>query len=276
MSTNGTKPSAEWELITPDVAEQLLKMNDNNRKVRVFRVSKYARAINLDDWGLTGQPIIIDWNGKLMDGQHRLMAVVETKASIWMLVVRGVDPKLMPLIDKGAARTAGDAFTWAGIQHANMSSAALRNLIAILQNKKALRDPMTINSITDQELLDAYQLHETTITWAAPLSARVASAIKLPPAKYLTAMLLLRLDDCDPESIQSFTDQLVTGANLAEGSPILALRNWALNVKATKRSLRKDEVIIAVLKAWNDVGQDRQRRMMAVKPDELIPAVMPR
>ena len=276
MSTNGTKPSAEWELITPDVAEQLLKMNDNNRKVRVFRVSKYARAINLDDWGLTGQPIIIDWNGKLMDGQHRLMAVVETKASIWMLVVRGVDPKLMPLIDKGAARTAGDAFTWAGIQHANMSSAALRNLIAILQNKKALRDPMTINSITDQELLDAYQLHKATITWAAPLSARVASAIKLPPAKYLTAVLLLTLDDCDPESIQSFTDQLVTGANLAEGSPILALRNWALNVKATKRSLRKDEVIIAVLKAWNDVGQDRQRRMMAVKPDELIPAVMPR
>jgi hypothetical protein len=276
MSTNGTKPSAEWELITPDVAEQLLKMNDNNRKVRVYRVSKYARAISLDDWGLTGQPIIIDWNGKLMDGQHRLMAVVETKASIWMLVVRGVDPKLFPLIDKGAARTAGDAFTWAGIQHANMSSAALRNLIAILQNKKALRDPMTINSITDQELLDAYQLHKATITWAAPLSARVSSAIKLPPAKYLTAVLLLTLDDCDPESIQSFTDQLVTGANLAEGSPILALRNWALNVKATKRSLRKDEVIIAVLKAWNDVGQDRQRRMMTVKPDELIPAVMSR
>jgi hypothetical protein len=275
MSTNGTKPSAEWELITPDVAEELLKLNDNNRNPRPDRINKYARAIDLGDWGLTGQPIIIDWNGKLMDGQHRLMAVVQTGTSVSILVVRGVDPKLMPLIDKGAARTAGDAFTWAGIQHGNVVAAAMRQLLALVEGKST-RDSHTLNSITDQEMIDAFAMHEGFITWAAPMAINVGKSVKLSASKYLTAMLWLSINGCDSEAIQEFTEQVITGANLGEGSPILALRNWAMQAKVTKRKLRRDEILIAVVKTWNDLAEGRARKLMKIHSEEALPAVLPR
>lgn len=275
MSTNGTKPSAEWELITPDVAEELLKLNDNNRNPRPDRINKYARAIDLGDWGLTGQPIIIDWNGKLMDGQHRLMAVVQTGTSVWILVVRGVDPELMPLIDKGAARTAGDAFAWAGVQNSNVVAAAMRQFLALVYGT-GTRDSHTLNTITDQEMIDAFVEYEAFIAWAAPVATNVWRSIKLSASQYLTTMLWLSLNGCEPETIQEFSDQLITGANLDEGSPILALRNWALHVKVTKRRLRRDEVLIAVVKTWNDIGAGRNRKVMRVKPDEIMPGILPR
>jgi hypothetical protein len=275
MSTNGTKPSAEWELITPELAAVLLERNDNNRNRRSDRVDKYGRAMSLGDWGLTGQPIIIDRNGNLMDGQHRLMAVVDTGISVWFLVVRGVDPELMPLVDKGLARTAGDAFAWAGVPNSNMVAAAIRQFLALIYGTGS-RDSHALNTITDQEMLDAFAEHEAFITWAAPIATSVAKSIKLSASQYLAAMLWLSLNECKPETIQEFSDQIVTGANLGEGSPILAFRNWALNIKVTKRRLRKDEILIAVVKTWNEVAEGRRRKLMKVHHDEVLPDIVPR
>lgn len=268
------KPTAEWELITPEIAEALLKCNHNNRNFRGNRVEKYARAMDLDDWGKTGQPIIIGSDGNLMDGQHRLMAVAQTQRSVWFLVVRGVEPRLMPVIDRGLARSGADALNWAGVANAPMTSAALRQLLVLVENG-SVRDTHKYALITDQELLDAYPHYETVISWAAPLAARVNKAVKLAGAKYLTAMLWMSIHDCNPESLQVFTEQLITGADLAEDSPILALRNWALNAKATNKKMRVDEILIATIKAWNDVSEGRARKMMKIRPDEAIPAVVP-
>jgi hypothetical protein len=268
------KPTAEWELITPEIAEALLECNSNNRNLRPGRVNKYARAMDLDDWGKTGQPIIIGSDGNLMDGQHRLMAVAQTRRSVWFLVVRGVDPNLMAAIDRGLARGGMDAFNWAGIPNAASAAASLRQIL-VLVNGGSLLQGHLLNQITDQELLDAYPQYENVMLWAAPLASRVAHTIKIAPAKYLTAMVWLSVNDCNAESIQAFTEQLITGADLAEDSPILALRNWALNVKAMRKALRRDEVLIATIKAWNDVAEGRHRKLMRVKPDEAIPAVVP-
>ena len=274
MNHDQDKPTAEWELITPEIAEALLECNSNNRNIRADRVDKYARAMDLDDWGKTGQPIIIGSDGNLMDGQHRLMAVAQTRRSVYFLVVRGVEPRLMPMIDRGASRNGADALNWAGIANASMTSAALRQLLVLIENGSA-RDGHKYNAITDQELLDAYPHYETVILWAAPLAARINKTVKMAGAKYLTAMLWLSINDCNSESLQAFTEQLITGADLAEDSPILALRNWALNARATNKKMRRDEILIATIKAWNDVAEGRARKLMRIKPDESIPGVVP-
>lgn len=271
--SSDSKPTHEFELVTPEVAEELLKKNPYNRNPRRLRINKYARAMDLGDWGLTGQPIIIDTDGNLMDGQHRLMAVVQTGQSIEFLVVRGVNRELMPLIDRGAARDAADALTWADCQHASMAAAALRQLLVLI-GQKSTRDTKELSLITDQEVLDAYSDHESLIAWAAPMAKQVNVAVKISPARYLTAMLWMLVNGCDPDDVQAFTNQLISGADLPEGSPILALRNWGLTSKATNRKVRINEVLIAVIKTWNDVREGRSRKLMKIKPDETVPALV--
>lgn len=275
MTDSIDKPSAQWELITPEVAEELLKHNVNNRNPRRDRIDKYARIMDLGEWAMTGQPIIVGSDGTVMDGQHRLMAVLRTGRSVWMLVVRGVDPRLMPMIDRGAARTGGDGLKWAGHPYANMSAAAIRQLLVLFQGK-SVKDGHSYNAIADHELVDAYPHFEHVIAWAAPLAKQVNTALRVAPAKYLAATLWLSVNDCDPESIQDFSRQLISGADLPEGSPILALRSWAVNVSVSKKRLRADEVLIAVVKAWNDVAEGRTRIAMSVKPSESLPTVVPR
>ena len=66
----------ETVLITPAMATELLKTNSNNRPVKEKRILKYAKDMLEGNWiAETGETIKVLLNGKLGDGQHRLMAV---------------------------------------------------------------------------------------------------------------------------------------------------------------------------------------------------------
>ena len=51
------------------------------------------------EWKLNGKSICFDWNGRLLNGQHRLSAVVRSGVPLTTLVVRGLDPALVPTQD---------------------------------------------------------------------------------------------------------------------------------------------------------------------------------
>lgn len=77
--------------ITPEWAAEILeKRNPNNRNISEATIEKYAKDMENGDWCLTHQGIAIDLNGHLIDGQHRLAAVVKAKRVVRMMVTYGV------------------------------------------------------------------------------------------------------------------------------------------------------------------------------------------
>lgn len=50
-------------------------------------------------WKLNGKTICFDRTGRLLNGQHRLSAVVRSGVSLTTVVVRGLDPALVPAKD---------------------------------------------------------------------------------------------------------------------------------------------------------------------------------
>ena len=96
------------ETITPLIAKQALKKVGKNRVVIPRRVKHWARIINEGNWKLNGEAIQFAKDGTLMNGQHRLSAVVETKKPIQILVVRGLDKSVMSTLDTGKPRNIGD------------------------------------------------------------------------------------------------------------------------------------------------------------------------
>lgn len=100
---------AEVVNITPAVAAAWLEANKSNRPVRRKHVSFLADEIKRGNWKVNGQAIIIAENEDILDGQHRLLAVIESGKAIDTLVIYGVEREAFSTIDTGAVRTSSDA-----------------------------------------------------------------------------------------------------------------------------------------------------------------------
>ena len=75
---------------------------------------QYAQDMRSGNCHTSGQSIQFDWDGRLIDGQHRCEAVIESGVTVRVLVVRGSDPRSRQVIDTGAKGTGGDALRFAG------------------------------------------------------------------------------------------------------------------------------------------------------------------
>ena len=87
--------SVEVEIITPANAEAYLRNNAKHRKIKQKKVDEYVNEMKDGKWRLNGKVIIFDSNGRLLNGQHRLHAVVQSGVPLTILVVRGVDPTVL-------------------------------------------------------------------------------------------------------------------------------------------------------------------------------------
>lgn len=82
--------SATVEDITPELAAKWLENNFGHRDIKPSRVEKFARQMDEGDWQFNGKVIILSDTGMLMNGQHRLSAVVASGKTMRSIVIRGV------------------------------------------------------------------------------------------------------------------------------------------------------------------------------------------
>lgn len=98
-------------LITPALAEDYLKSNTGNRRVRETVVRQYAANMERGLWcqndGLIN-PITFSKTGRLLDGQHRLLAVIRSGVAVWFYVVTGADEEIFYFFDGGEKRRLSD------------------------------------------------------------------------------------------------------------------------------------------------------------------------
>src|SRR5437899_9091840 len=97
--------------VTPELAEKWLNhLNTNNRPVTQSVVDKYEQDMIAGRFnGLNGATISFTSDNVLSDGQHRLWAVVQSRKTVVMLVVFGVDPDAIETIDHNKPRSVADS-----------------------------------------------------------------------------------------------------------------------------------------------------------------------
>lgn len=111
--------------ITPEAAQRLLRENSHNRPLNSRRVRRLATIIREGRWRLNGDTLKVDKKSRLLDGQHRLHAVIQADRPIQTLLVTGLDPAVFDTIDQGKARTGGDIFHICGVRNPSVVSSAL-------------------------------------------------------------------------------------------------------------------------------------------------------
>lgn len=103
------------ERIGPKTATLYLENGAPNRSINAKVVKRYADAMTKDRWKLTHQGIAFDEQGRLVDGQHRLSAIVASGKTVEILVSRYQTASPMAVLDSGNARSPGDRVELAGI-----------------------------------------------------------------------------------------------------------------------------------------------------------------
>ena len=129
VSEPSAQPDASVVLVTPETAERWLGKNTSNRNIRKSAVNAYARDMTAGRWVLNGEAIKFSSDGVLLDGQHRLLAVIAAKTAVRFLVVRGVSADAMVTIDTGMARRFGDVLKINGETTTTTLAAILRLIV---------------------------------------------------------------------------------------------------------------------------------------------------
>lgn len=127
----------EMKAITPEYAEFLLNGNQRNRRVSQNNVDFLAKEMEEGRFKYNGDTIRVDTGGFLIDGQHRLLAIVKSKTTQMMAIATGLDPEVFMTIDQGRKRTAGDILDTSRLCESNPSgyAAAARMLLLLDENR---------------------------------------------------------------------------------------------------------------------------------------------
>jgi len=243
--------------ITPSLAKELLQSNTKNRKIKIPVVKKYANEITSNRWRTnTAEVIKISKTNVILDGQHRLHAIVMADKGINMHVVNNLEDDVFDVLDTGSARTAFDVFHINGSKYASV-------LPGIIQNFKLLERGMglqsqTYNKLTSSQLLELYELNPAywniiagmTMKWYAGFSKILKPAII--GGLY---SIFLKVSDCS--DAEKFMDELCHGKEFTNDT-IIWLRKKLIEDKISKSKLPQTVKIALIIKAWNLYRQGKQ------------------
>lgn len=149
---------SEAILLTPAHAMELLEHNTLNRPLTQTHVDRIARQILDGKWRYNGDTIKIGANGEILDGQHRLWAVIEAKVPVETVVVYGIDREAFATIDTiRKPRSGGDILALNGVTvRARETAAALAWLLRWQRNAlEAIRAPQ--NRVENSDIEEAYR-----------------------------------------------------------------------------------------------------------------------
>ena len=229
--------TTEVVLVTPDLAREWLSFNRHNRKVNRRRVARYAADMRQGRWQLTGQGIQFGANGSLLDGQHRLLALIESGISVLMLVVRGVSESAFEALDQGDRRRLSDVLSIRGEQNGTTLAATIGELWRYRHRHQRPAPPLT--SSAELELFEEEQeLRESVAFVCAHRWHKLATSSTLAICHHLFRAQ-------DPAQAEMFFEQLRTGLDPSSG--VAALRN---RLTEGQGRLEKDEVLGLFFLAW--------------------------
>lgn len=235
--------------VSPEMAISWLEQNNRNRKLRKAVVSRYARDMSRGLWKFNGEPIQFDTNGDLINGQHRLNAVRESRTTQPFLVVTGLPPEAHESLDAGAKRTAGDVLTLAGYEDGKTIGATARLALNLDANPNVARETRGWSTAEIKARVDSDPELLQIVNEVMPALPRALFTI-LP--RSVIGYALYRLSKIAPEQAMEFFTSLGTGANLPAESPILALaRRLNVQNQRPKGPQSQYESLAYIFMAWN-------------------------
>lgn len=262
------------ETITPIQANKLLELQDESQHRPIKRqvMLRYARDMREGRWLLNGETIILN-GSTIIDGRHRLSAVVAAEVPVQFLIVRGVDASVFLTVDSGGARTPGDVLHIAGFANANMLSAAAK--LCFLYDHYGRMDQTPWVYPSRSELLAYLDENKDALVSATRWVGASRSRRSVTRPGVICALYALCSQGLEVER-DVFFDELVTGVNLSMTSPIRLVRERLMREQIGRKKPSSPLIAAYIIKAWNAEMTRRPLRVIRWTSDEPFPLMVNR
>lgn len=279
MTTQNRAPHMELIEVTPEMALDLLTRNTHNRTVRQSQVMQLADAMLSGKFLFNGEPIRIDHNNRIIDGQHRLYAIVESEVPQDLVIWYDLDPDVVHVTDTGIKRSFNDALKMQGEKSVNQISGittlyyfwqlGLRGQFLFTPNW----DPKVVMpQIPD--LLSFFNQHRDDILE----SNRVGGGIRrrVPVTSRTIGLVYLVLNQIDQADANEFLTRLEMGDGLSQTDPIYVLRE-RLSLDASKVIHKTPTAVTLglIFKAWNFWRDGQQVQVLRYNPGGKVQEAFP-
>jgi hypothetical protein len=241
-----TKREAHVVSISPEAAAILLQLNVKNRKFKTDNFKKLTTDMVAGNFRFTGEPITFDYDGRLLNGQHRLTGAVHTGTTIDVVLVTGVATEAQRDMDAGSRRSLKDTLELNNELYPAVLSSVLIGIQAWERGERSNESSGKTTDSTSLAFLDSNPVVREITREAVKVSAKIPG---------LTArqvgVLTWAFDKLSVTDRVDFFDKLITGAGLPGGNPILTLRNFLNRDSKSAQQVSSNHRLALTVKAWN-------------------------
>lgn len=245
-------------LLTPQVAKHWLdNHNGHNRALREGAAEAYAADIIAGKWVETGDTIKVAPDGTVVDGQHRLAAIVKANTPLTMMLVSNVPIAAQDNIDNGIRRTFPDILKLRKERHYNLLAAAIKRVWCWENGYRGKSSRWARVTVT--QLLDALD-EFPTVRDSVDVAAGVKRGAEIRGS--VVALCHWLFNQIEPEDCEFFFARLRDGANLHVEHPIYVLRRTLADHKTAKSIVNEHVNTAWVIKAWNAYRAGRDIKLL--------------
>lgn len=192
------------ETITPAKAKAMLERNfEGQRNIRKNVVDKYASDMRSGAWNESvGGLIVVSDTNKVIDGQHRLRAVIESDTPIEFYVQTGVEESAYKVIDSGISRTVQDVID---CKH-KAAVAAIARMMAAFKKGMPVKSSMKGSApVSKAENIKYVEENTERLVEAARYNSAIHNIIGRAAAQGVGAALYLMMLD-NPDVVEYFME----------------------------------------------------------------------
>lgn len=159
--------------VTPELAAEWLRQNNFNRPYKASLIANYARQMRAGLWRCTHQGIAMTEKGTLLDGQHRLHAVVESGVTVQMILF------INESLDKHMAVDGGKKRSLLDVIRLEMRGSTVRQPhITTLKSMMAGAVCKSMNHWNAEDIVPLLRRHFRAIDWTVDVLGSKRQVVK--------------------------------------------------------------------------------------------------
>lgn len=242
------------ETITPAKAKEYLDKSGGNRNISKPVVESYAASMRAGKWLLNGEAITFDIDGVLLNGHHRLHAVILAQVPIKTFVTRGVEHECFTTYDCGRHRTVGQLIGMQGIKNYNIVASAV-SLASRLVNGYRVSEGSGAKDMrkSNSDMIDFFNHDRDFFVEIGQIVRSVTSNVRIIEGSIIGGSIyyLVRIGGYDLDYIINFFRQLCS-LDTSKNKSIDLFRKRLIQNSASSTSKMPRQLVFALLvKTWN-------------------------
>jgi hypothetical protein len=252
--------------LTPTLAAELLEHNTLNRPLSQPHVERIAKQILDGKWRFNGDTIKVAETGDVLDGQHRLWAVIEAKKPVDTILVRNIEREAFATIDTlRKPRSGSDVLALNGATHYRATAAAALQWLVRWQ-RNAIEDYKAPQfRVENSDIEAAYAAHPGIIR-----AVERAHQVRNVGNPSIIGFFYYVLTNRNPDLAERMMTTLENPAGVAVTDPFFRLRAYFLSdhhkrkepivsianmIKATNAAHRGQKIQVL---NWKHQGEKRE------------------